>query len=156
MQIYDETTKETLTAPDLEQGFLYDGVRVTGQTTEVMEGTVTEDRPQGLRRLVNVTEPCQYYHAYTEAELAARAASGQPSQLDRVEAQATYTAMMTDTLLETPAVYRTATATSAVPMAEKIRKWYAQGLWGAPQVAQAVEKGLLTDEQYTGIVGDAE
>lgn len=98
--MYDETTKEALTDPDLTQGFLYEGVRVTGQRVEVMAGTVTEARPEGLRRLVKVTEPCQYYHRYTADELAARAAVRQPTQLDRVEAQATYTAMMTDTLLE--------------------------------------------------------
>lgn len=154
MQIYDETTKEVLTAPDLENGYLYDGVWVTGQTMEVMEGTVTEDRPQGLRRLVDVTEPCQYYHPYTEAELAALALAAQPSQVDRVEAQATYTAMMTDTLLDTPAVYEGGEITSIATMAERIQKWYDQGLWGAAQVAQAVEKGLLTAQQYEEIVGD--
>lgn len=39
-------------------------------------------------------------------------------------------------------------------MAEKIRKWYAQGLWKAAQVAQAVTKGVLTQAQYEEIVGD--
>ena len=100
MKIYDENTLEELAEPDLSAGRLYDGVRVTGQTLEVMDGTVTESRPEGLRRLVDVTEECQYYHAYTEAEKATISGSTRTSQLDRVEAQATYTAMMTDTLLE--------------------------------------------------------
>lgn len=153
MRIYEENTREELTAPDLSAGYLYDGVVVTGQTMEVMEGTVTEDRPQGLRRLVDVTEPCRYYHPYNEAELAVRAAETQPSQLDRVDAQATYTAMMTDTLLDAPAAYDAGSA--AATMAEKIQKWYEQGLWGAAQVAQAVEKGLLSAQQYEQIVGDS-
>ena len=37
----------------------------------MMEGTVTEDRPEGLRRLIpaqDITEPCQWYHKYTEEE----------------------------------------------------------------------------------------
>lgn len=100
MKIYDEITREEISSPDLEAGCLYDGTCVTGQTLEVMEGTVTEGRPQGLRRLADVTEPCQYYHTYTEAEKAALSGAEQPSRLERLEAQATYTAMMTDTLLE--------------------------------------------------------
>ena len=94
MKIYDEITWEERTDPDLEAGFVYDSQRVIGhadEQLEVMEGTVTEARPQGLRRLVparDITEPCQCYHAYTPEELAARAAAEQPSQLDRVDAQA--------------------------------------------------------------------
>lgn len=38
-------------------------------------------------------------------------------------------------------------------MFEKIKKWYAQGLWKDRQVRQAVEKGLLTEEQYAEITG---
>ena len=70
MKIYDEMTQAEITAPNLEEGCLYDGMRVIGQTMEVMAGTVTKSRPDGLRRLVDVTEPCRYYHKYTEAELA--------------------------------------------------------------------------------------
>lgn len=47
------------------------------------------------------TEKIMRYVAYTEEELAAiEAAKNAPSQLDRIEAQAMYTALMTDTLLE--------------------------------------------------------
>ena len=69
MKIYDERTGAELTTPDLEAGYVYDGVRVVGTEPahyEVMQGT------DGLRRLVparDITEPCQYYHAYTQAEL---------------------------------------------------------------------------------------
>ena len=55
MKIYDEITREEITEPDLSAGYVYDGVIVTGHTEErieVMEGTVTEDRPEGLRRLI--------------------------------------------------------------------------------------------------------
>lgn len=76
MKIYDEITREEIQDPDLSAGYVYDGVIVTGRTEEryeVMEGTVTEDRPEGLRRLIpaqDITEPCQWCHKYTEEELA--------------------------------------------------------------------------------------
>lgn len=103
MKIYDEITKEEILDPDLSAGYVYNGYIVTGHTEErieVMEGTVTEDRPEGLRRLIPekvLHEECLLYHAYTVEDLAEKNA---PSQLDRVEAQAAYTAMMTGTLLE--------------------------------------------------------
>ena len=76
MKIYDEITREEIQDPDLSVGYVYDGYIVTGRTEEryeVMEGTVTEDRPEGLRRLIpaqDITEPCQWYHKYTEEKLA--------------------------------------------------------------------------------------
>lgn len=39
-------------------------------------------------------------------------------------------------------------------MYEKIKKWYEQGLWKADQVQQAVEKGVLTQEQCQAILAD--
>lgn len=91
MKIYDETTMEEITDPDLSAGRLYVGERITGRTEEhleVMEGTVTEARPAGLRRLVpamDITEPCQYYHKYTEEELAAMQGGDTESRLDTLE-----------------------------------------------------------------------
>ena len=38
-------------------------------------------------------------------------------------------------------------------MAEKIKKWYAQGLWTQQMVANAVAKGVLTAAQYKEITG---
>lgn len=76
MKIYDEITREEITNPDLSAGYVYDGVIVTGRTEErieVMDGTVTEARPEGLRHRIpaqDITEPCQWYHKYTEEELA--------------------------------------------------------------------------------------
>lgn len=78
MKIYDEITREEITDPDLSAGYVYDGYIVTGRTEEhyeVMDGTVTASRPDGLRRRVpaqDITEPCQWYHTYTEEELAAQ------------------------------------------------------------------------------------
>lgn len=75
MKIYDESSRDEISNPDLMKGFLYNGTIVTGyteETTEVMEGTVTEDRPEGLVRLIPskpITEECQYYHVYTDAEV---------------------------------------------------------------------------------------
>ena len=38
-------------------------------------------------------------------------------------------------------------------MFEKIKMFYDKGLWTAEQVYQAVEKGLITEEEYEEIVG---
>lgn len=117
MKIYDEITKEELTAPDESKGYLYDSQIKTGMTEdtyEVMEGTVTEDCPNGLRRLIPghaVFEACQFYHTYTDEEIKRmeeQAAAAQAdkereeriARIDSIDAQVTYTAMMTDTLME--------------------------------------------------------
>lgn len=68
MKIYDELTKEELSSPDLKNGYLYDGTKIIGQTIEVMEGTISEFNPEGLNRLVDIIEDCQFYHSYTEEE----------------------------------------------------------------------------------------
>lgn len=39
-------------------------------------------------------------------------------------------------------------------MAEKITRWYAQGLWTQKMVANAVRKGVLTAQQYKEITGE--
>lgn len=117
MKIYDEITKEELTAPDESKGYLYESQIKTGMTEdtyEVMEGTVTEDCPNGLRRLISghaVFESCQFYHTYTDeeikrmeeqaaAEQAAKDREAKIAMIDSIDAQVTYTAMMTDTLME--------------------------------------------------------
>ena len=38
-------------------------------------------------------------------------------------------------------------------MKEKIAKWYKQGLWTASMVQNAVQKGIITQEDYLEIVG---
>lgn len=117
MKIYDEITKEELTAPDESKGYLYESQIKTGMTEdtyEVMEGTVTEDCPNGLRRLIPghaVFEACQFYHTYTDEEIkrmeeqaaakqAAKDREERIGRIDSIDAQVTYTAMMTDTLME--------------------------------------------------------
>lgn len=39
-------------------------------------------------------------------------------------------------------------------MYEKIARWYTMGLWKEKQVRQAVEKGLLSQEQFAEILTD--
>lgn len=39
-------------------------------------------------------------------------------------------------------------------MKEKIAKWYKQGLWTASMVQNAVQKGIITQEDYLKIVGE--
>ena len=91
MKIYDEITNEELTSPDLSAGYLYTARRVAEhvpESREVMQGTVTEENPQGLRRIIpahDVYEDCQYYHAYTEAELAERDKPTAEQRLDALE-----------------------------------------------------------------------
>jgi hypothetical protein len=38
-------------------------------------------------------------------------------------------------------------------MYDRIKRWYDYGLWTAAMVAQAVEKGLLTQAQADSITG---
>jgi len=37
-------------------------------------------------------------------------------------------------------------------MFEKIKKWYKQGLWNIVMVANAVSKGIITQQQYEEII----
>ena len=41
-------------------------------------------------------------------------------------------------------------------MYEKIKYWHEKGWWTESMVAQAVAKGLITEEQYKSIVEGAE
>ncbi len=38
-------------------------------------------------------------------------------------------------------------------MAEKIKRWYEQGLWTAAMVENAVKKGIITKDQCAKITG---
>ena len=38
-------------------------------------------------------------------------------------------------------------------MKEKIARWYAQGLWSAEMVWNAVKKGVFTDDEAAEILG---
>lgn len=88
MKIYEETTQEEVTNPDLSAGYLYDGQRVTVHheavppVTEIgiLPGTEHCNGGAGLRGTIVVTpgtpawdeyEDCQYYNKYTEEELSA-------------------------------------------------------------------------------------
>lgn len=62
------------------------------------------------------------------------------NQLDVIEAQITYTAMMTDTLI------------CAKTMKEKFLQWYKQGLWNEQKVKDAVAKNILIEEEANDII----
>lgn len=85
MKIYDELTGAELTAPDLDAGYLYEGQRVVRHVPEhdeILEGT------DGWRHRIpahDEYEVCQYYHAYTEAELAERDKPTAEQRLDALE-----------------------------------------------------------------------
>ena len=118
MKIYDEITKEELTEEscDPEKGYLYIDRIKTGHvdtTYEIMEDSISDLWPNGMQREIpahDIYEECQYYHAYTEAEIAEREeadknaaeAAEREANINRIteiDAQITYTAMMTNTLL---------------------------------------------------------
>ena len=128
MKIYDEITKEEITSEiDTSKGYTYNGKVVSGHVDEksvIMEGSVSELWPDGMTEIIpgyDVYEDCLYYHAYTEEGLKkneedkdqkekeeAEAAAKEQAERDRdekiaridsIDAQATYTAMMTDTLM---------------------------------------------------------
>lgn len=140
MKIYDETLNTELESPDLTLGRLEQARRLVAHHNaverqyhyEVMEGTVTDECPEGLRREVEDVaaaaawdeyEDVQRYVIYTDAELAeiakkeqaekaaAEAATKAAEQAakeeaarrdasEKLNAQVTYTAMMTDTMLQ--------------------------------------------------------
>ena len=85
MKIYDELTGAELTAPDLDAGYLYEGQRVVRHVPEhdeILQGT------DGWRHRIpahDEYEACQYYHAYTEAELAERDKPTAEQRLDALE-----------------------------------------------------------------------
>lgn len=62
MEVYDAITKQPIESPDLSAGYLVDGTIVTGYTTEVMDNTVTDSRPNGIKHRVPVVEECQWYY----------------------------------------------------------------------------------------------
>lgn len=72
-----------------------------------------------------------------------------PTEMDKVEAQLDWTAIMTDTLINSSQA-----KANSDTMFEKIKAWYDMGLWTAEQVAVARDKGIITKEQYDEIVGN--
>lgn len=90
MKIYDEKTGLEVETPDLEKGCVYPGRRKVGTEERVLEGTVTARRTEGLRQLVDVYEDCQYYHEYTEDELAAMQQPEDPEPPDPADGVATW------------------------------------------------------------------
>lgn len=74
MKTYDENTKKEIQNPDLTKGVLYEGTIVIGKTEPqivVMPGTVTEERPYGLREYIpaqDIVEECKFYHEYADGE----------------------------------------------------------------------------------------
>lgn len=97
MKTYIAGTSQEIQNPDLTKGYTYTGKIFVGTEDTVMPGSVEIFPPDGLRERKDVYEECQFYRQYTEEELSAK---NEPSQLDRIEAKVTYTAMMTDTLME--------------------------------------------------------
>lgn len=127
MKIYDATLEHELQNPDLTLGKLETAQRVTvhheavpaSVRYEVMTGTVTADCPDGLRQEITTPaqdaydeyEEVQRYVPYTDAELAeiaekahaekaaAKEEEARRDAAEKLNAQVTYTAMMTGTML---------------------------------------------------------
>ena len=78
--------------------------------------------------------------AATAAEEASKAVADVKTAIDRVEAQAVYTAMMTDTLIDTA-------------IKAKITAWHSKALWTDAMVNKAVDKGILSSAEAAEIIG---
>ena len=118
-EIYNENM-ERIEHPDLTLGYLKSGTRVEHHNaiegvTEVWHYETVAEYPNGgrdIRKVVDVpgVQACeawdeeiqiQIYVPYTQEELdRIESERNKPTQLDRIEAQALYTALMTDTLIE--------------------------------------------------------
>ena len=131
MAIYDESLENIIENPDLDKGHIESRKKFVKHHDEqkrevkyeVMEGTITNSNPNGLRREIEITpylaaydeyEDVNVYVLYTEEELkqkeAEQAKKAQEeyekaetarkiARIDAIDAQVTYTAMMTDTLM---------------------------------------------------------
>lgn len=117
--IYNEKM-ERIENPDMALGYLRPGMRTehheaVGGVTEVWHYETVAEYPNGGKDVQKVVDvpgveakpardeeiPIQIYVPYTQDELdRINAERNKPTQLDRIEAQALYTAMMTDTLIE--------------------------------------------------------
>lgn len=118
-EIYTESM-ERIENPDLTLGYLRPGTRTVHYdavegVTEVWHYETVAEYPNGgkdIRRVIDVPGVAaqeawdeeiqiQIYVPYTQEELdRMEAEKKKPTQLDRIEAQALYTALMTDTLIE--------------------------------------------------------
>ena len=118
-EIYNEQM-ERIENPDLTLGYLRPGTRTEHHeavdgVTEVWHYETVAEYPNGgkdIRKVVDVPGveaqeawdeeiPIQIYVPYTQDKLdRIDAERNKPTQLDRIEAQALYTALMTDTLIE--------------------------------------------------------
>lgn len=118
-EIYNEQM-ERIENPDLTLGYLMPGTRTVHHdavegVTEVWHYETVAEYPNGGKDVQKVVDvpgveakpawdeeiPIQIYVPYTQEELdRIEAERNKPTQLDRIEAQALYTALMTDTLIE--------------------------------------------------------
>lgn len=72
MNTYHEQTGKLIENPDLEAGCVYPGQRYVGTERVILKGTVALYPPNGLGHDKPVFESCQWYHPWTEQELAAK------------------------------------------------------------------------------------
>ena len=119
IEIYNEIM-ERIENPDLTLGYLESGTRTEHHdavegVTEVWHYETVAEYPNGGKDIQKVIDvpgveekpawdeeiPIQIYVPYTQEELdRMEEERNKPTQLDRIEAQALYTALMTDTLIE--------------------------------------------------------
>lgn len=114
-----------------------DGTLTTAQEEFTERETVKEEREYTMMTVTEMTEGTPAPEVIPE-----------PTQFDRIEAQVTYTALVTDTLIgeATPATLELDEGDSAAPaLAGKIGLWHRQGLWTDEMVRQAEEKGICVE-----------
>lgn len=119
LEIYNENM-ERIESPNLTLGYLKPGTRTVHHEAvegvqEVWHYETVAEYPNGGKDVHKVVDvpgveakaawdeeiPIQIYVTYTQEELdRIEAERNKPTQLDRIEAQTLYTALMTDTLIE--------------------------------------------------------
>lgn len=113
MKIYDSDLNLEITNPDLEKGYLKEAQRFVAHHeeepeehhTEVMEDTISELCPYGLQQVI-VDKPhraawdeYETVQMYVPFEKDSSSDDAVAAKLDRIDAQITFTALMTDTLI---------------------------------------------------------
>lgn len=74
-----------ITAFDLTKGYVYNSKIKSGEHEEILPGTEKMNDGKGLKTIITDYEDVQIYHAYTDAELAAKNAPTLETRVSALE-----------------------------------------------------------------------
>lgn len=120
------------------------GEKFTGEYVRTKSGMATLSNLASIRSLASAANET----ANTAKDSAAANATG----LDSVDAQSTYTAIMTSTIIGDGTSAATETGELSA-LGQKIKGWYDNGLWSMEQVGNAVTKNAIAAEEFKLITG---